>query len=78
MALRWSEKHCTFSIPAVVQKRPMAKGRSILILITATSAPHLIIERDIFPENKKMFIIDLAVPRDIDENIGYLKDIELF
>ncbi len=24
-----------------------------------------------------MFIIDLAVPRDIDENIGSLKDVEL-
>ena len=48
------------------------------ILISATSAPHLIIKQDIFPDNKKMFIIDLAVPRDIDENIGALKDVELF
>ncbi len=48
------------------------------ILISATSAPHLIVTQDIFPENKKMFIIDLAVPRDIDENIGSLKDVELF
>ncbi len=48
------------------------------ILISATSAPHLIVKQDIFPENKKMFIIDLAVPRDIDENIGSLKEVELF
>ncbi len=48
------------------------------ILISATSAPHLIVTQDIFPENKKMFIIDLAVPRDIDENIGSLNGVELF
>jgi glutamyl-tRNA reductase len=47
------------------------------ILISATSAPHLIIKPDIFPKNRKMFIIDLAVPRDIDENIGSLKDVNL-
>ncbi len=48
------------------------------ILISATSAPHLIIKEDNFPKNKKMFIIDLAVPRDIDENIGSMKDVKLF
>ncbi len=47
------------------------------ILISATSAPHLIIKQDNFPINKKMYIIDLAVPRDIDENIGFLKDVIL-
>jgi len=48
------------------------------ILISATSAPHLIINQDDFPGNKRMCIIDLAVPRDIDENIGSLKDVKLF
>ena len=48
------------------------------ILISATSASHLIIKQDMFPKNKKMFIIDLAVPRDIDENIGSLKDVKLY
>ncbi len=48
------------------------------ILISATSAPHLIIKQDIFPKNKKMHIIDLAVPRDIDETIGSLVDVKLF
>ncbi len=48
------------------------------ILISATSAPHLIVKYENFPKNKKMLIIDLAFPRDVDEKIGDLPGIKLY
>jgi glutamyl-tRNA reductase len=48
------------------------------ILISATSAPHLIIEEKVFPKNKEMLVLDLAFPRDIDENIGKLNGVKLY
>jgi glutamyl-tRNA reductase len=48
------------------------------ILITATSAPHLIVKDSDFPEGKEMLIIDLAFPRDVDENIGKRKGVTLY
>ncbi len=48
------------------------------ILITATSAPHLIVKYENFPKEKKMLIIDLAVPRDVEEKIGNLPGITLY
>jgi glutamyl-tRNA reductase len=48
------------------------------ILISATSAPHTVIKFDKFPPNKSMLVIDLAVPRDIDADIAYLPNVELF
>lgn len=48
------------------------------VLITATSAPHLIVKYDAFPKDKKMLIIDLAFPRDVDERIGQLPGVQLF
>ena len=48
------------------------------VLITATSAPHLIVKYDDFPRNRNMLILDLAFPRDVDERIGQLPGITLF
>ena len=48
------------------------------ILITATSAPHLIIKKSDFPVGKEMFIIDLAFPRDVDEQIGLMDNVTLY
>ena len=53
------------------------------ILISATSAPHLIVRRediaaaDISGE-KKLLAIDLAFPRDIDPTIGELSNVKLY
>lgn len=47
------------------------------VLITATSAPHAVIKTKNFPASKKMFIIDLAVPRDVDEEISKLPNVVL-
>lgn len=48
------------------------------IVISATSAPHLIVQYDSFPKNRKMLILDLAFPHDVDERIGQLPGIVLY
>ena len=48
------------------------------ILISATSAPHTVVHYSQFPKNKKMLIIDLAFPRDVEEAIGNLVNVSLF
>ena len=48
-------------------------------VISCTSAPVLIIEKEhINEEGKKLIIFDLALPRDIDEKIKDFKRIELY
>jgi glutamyl-tRNA reductase len=48
------------------------------ILISATSAPHTIVNFDTFPRKKEMMVIDLAFPRDVDEKIGNINGVKLF
>jgi glutamyl-tRNA reductase len=48
------------------------------VLISATSAPHTIVSLDTFPVNKEMLVLDLAFPRDIDENIGKINGVKLY
>lgn len=48
------------------------------VLVSATSASHLIIRREHFPEGRKMLIVDLAVPRDVDPAIRELPGVELY
>lgn len=39
------------------------------ILISATSSPHLVIEEDKVSASHDIYMVDLALPRDIDENL---------
>jgi len=48
------------------------------ILITATSAPHLIVKKEAVALDKKMQIFDLAMPPDVDPELGQYPDIQLF
>jgi glutamyl-tRNA reductase len=54
------------------------------IIISSTGAPHLILRREDMEQvmkkrqNRPMFIIDIAVPRDIDPRIAELKNIYLY
>lgn len=51
------------------------------IIISATSAPHLILETknrgEYLSSSKNYLFLDLAVPRDIDSEIGKLKNVKL-
>jgi glutamyl-tRNA reductase len=48
------------------------------VLITATAAPHLVVHANRFPVDKPMIVFDLAVPRDVDPEIGKLPEVRLF
>ncbi len=48
------------------------------ILISATSAPHLIIHKEDIPEDKQLLAIDLAFPRDIDTRLNELPNVHLY
>ena len=74
-ALQISSKHdCTaFRLELLPDLLPFTD-----ILITATAAPHLIVKKDLFPTDKKMLIIDLAFPRDVDPRIEALENVTLY
>ena len=48
------------------------------ILISATSAPHLIIRKEDIPEQKRLLAIDLAFPCDIDSRLSELPNVQLY
>jgi glutamyl-tRNA reductase len=50
------------------------------VIISATKSPHFIIKKETLEGavSRKLVIVDLAVPRDIDPEAGQLKNIELF
>ena len=48
------------------------------ILISATSAPHIIVNKADLPYDKSLLAIDLAFPRDIDSAVGELPNVHLY
>jgi len=48
------------------------------VLISATAAPHFILKRENFNSSRLIYMLDLAVPRDIDPSIGELPNVRLF
>jgi glutamyl-tRNA reductase len=50
------------------------------IVISATASPHFIIKKETLKDalSRKLFMIDLALPRDIDPEIRGLENIDLF
>ena len=52
------------------------------VIISATSAPHIVVEYDKFvskmKEDKDYLFIDLAVPRDVDERLTNFKNIKIY
>ena len=48
------------------------------ILISATSAPHAVIDATDIPAGRKLLAIDLAFPRDIDPSVGRLPNVRLY
>ena len=52
------------------------------VIISATSAPHIVVEYDKFipkmKEDKEYLFIDLAVPRDVDKRLADFENIEIY
>lgn len=46
-------------------------------IISCTSAPHTVINRSDLPENK-LLIFDMAVPRDVEQDVGSMENVEVF
>lgn len=67
-----------FNCQALRLEKIYEKIRCIDIIITATTAPHTIVKKDKFINTKKVIIFDLAVPRDVDPEIGECDDVTLF
>ncbi|WP_373899741.1 glutamyl-tRNA reductase [Haloimpatiens sp. FM7315] len=49
------------------------------IIITATSAPHIIFKKNAMPNIKRqLYILDLALPRDVEEKVGEINKVHLY
>jgi glutamyl-tRNA reductase len=67
------------SIKPIEYEKRYTLLNSIDILITATSSPHIIIDYEHIKEIKKqLYIIDLAVPRDVERRVRDLNNIHLY
>lgn len=82
LANRSEQKARSLGEPLGIKTRPLSEKRDILtesdILISATSAPHLIIHPDDIAEGKRLIAIDLAFPRDIDPSLRMRDGITLY
>lgn len=47
-------------------------------IISCTSAPHIVIKKDDLPNNRKMILFDLAVPRDLDKDVSTLENAQVY
>lgn len=53
--------------------------KDVDIVISATSSPHMVVKYDEMPElNKKVYMMDIALPRDIDPKINGLDNVEVY
>ena len=60
-------------------RHKIIQEKSIDIVISATSSPHLVIKYDDMPKlDKKIYIMDIALPRDIDTKLKELNYVELY
>ncbi|MGL5347304.1 MAG: glutamyl-tRNA reductase [Peptostreptococcaceae bacterium] len=49
------------------------------IVVSATASPHIVIKKDEMPKvNREIYMMDIALPRDIDPNINNLESIKVY
>lgn len=78
LAARWQGEASTLdSLPAVLQDAE--------VLISSTSAPHTVVETELIEDvmstrksRSPLIIIDIAIPRDVNPNVGVLPDVHLY
>lgn len=64
-------------IPVAYENRYHALNEAD-VLISATASPHVVFSRDkMMPRNKPLIILDFAIPRDVDLDIGQMEGIKL-
>ncbi|WP_411681621.1 glutamyl-tRNA reductase [Clostridium thailandense] len=47
-------------------------------IISCTSAPHCVIRKSNLPKNKSLLIFDLAVPRDVEEEVSDMNNVSVY
>lgn len=53
--------------------------KDVDIVISATASPHIVVKYDEMPKlNKKVYMMDIALPRDIDSKINELDNVEVY
>ncbi|WP_042278364.1 glutamyl-tRNA reductase [[Clostridium] dakarense] len=53
--------------------------KDVDIVISATASPHIVVKYDEMPKlNKKVYMMDIALPRDIDPKINELDNVEVY
>jgi glutamyl-tRNA reductase len=68
-------KICNGTVVTLAHKQELLQR--IDVLICATSAPHCIIKKEDVPTKNNLLIFDLAFPRDVDELVGRMEQVEL-
>lgn len=49
------------------------------LIISATKSPHIIIKKEFFQKNtREKYVLDLSMPRDVDEEVGSIKNVHLY
>ena len=60
-------------------RHKIIQEKSIDLVISATSSPHVVLKYDDMPKlDKKIYIMDIALPRDIDTKLKELNYVELY
>ena len=79
---RHEEKAKIFSAPYGYEVRNLVQSKDSLkdmdVLISATSAPYALFSKADFPKGKEMWVIDLAFPRDVEEDVASLPSVTLY
>ncbi|RBP41570.1 glutamyl-tRNA reductase [Garciella nitratireducens] len=53
--------------------------KDVDIVISTTASPHIILKKQFMSNlEKKLYILDLAIPRDVDQEIGQMQNINLY
>ncbi|MCR5438733.1 MAG: glutamyl-tRNA reductase [Selenomonas sp.] len=73
-----------FNGEAIPFDEAMKKAVDVDVIVTSTGAPHYVIKpwetRQLMTKRKgrQLFLIDIAVPRDVDPEVGELKNVSLY
>jgi glutamyl-tRNA reductase len=71
------EMSAEFNARALRLEEVSAVLNGVDVLVTATSSPVPLFNRIAFPQQAKMLVVDLGVPRNVEEEVGSLPGVKL-
>lgn len=76
--LQGLQNECENLIPIKYEDRYKVMG-DVDVVISATASPHTVIKKENMPLlSNKLFMMDIALPRDIDKNLNQMENIEVY